>query len=348
MRIVNTLYQLEKYYHLIVCTQDVPEQAKWKHIPYPDTKTGKQRIQYLADIIKQNNVDLILGATESNIKILVSLKYVTGLPIAVDIHGLAAKEAVLYGQKSSFQAWLEELRTKLLLTRFNLVFVVSNKLGGYFRNFTSNAVTMYGGINESEFSSEVHPEDAQKIFSVGYMGNTRAYQGVDELLDAVTALKHQQKNFRLRLVMSGSSDIAERLKKQGLDEITDMIHDVSHEEAIRFIRQSSILVIPRPKIDVTEYAFPSKLPECLAIGIPVVTTDVGPVSEFHDSASFMKVIPSENMVENLTAAITQLMDTSLEDRLAMGQRARDYVKQYLTWDILGLEMKAAIDKLLHV
>lgn len=348
LRIVNILYQLEKYYHLIVCTQDVPDGAGWHHISYPDTKKGWQRIQYLAEMIKQNKADLILGATESNIKILVFLKYITGLPIALDVHGLAAKEAALDGQKSSLQTWFKELVTKIFLTKFGLIFVVSNKLGAYFCKYNSNIVTIYGGINESEFSTQIDSKDSEKIFSIGYMGNTRVYQGVDELLGAATLLKKQQKKFRLHLVMSGSSDIAERLKKIGLDEITDMIQDVSHDEAVSFIRRSSVLAIPRPKMDVTEYAFPSKLPECLAIGVPVITTDVGPVSEFDGSTRFMRVIPAEKIAENLAAAVSQLMDTSLEDRLAMGQRARNYVKRYLTWNVLGLEMKTAIDKLLNV
>jgi glycosyltransferase involved in cell wall biosynthesis len=340
LRTLHLLSELKKSHDVTLCVLDAEE----PFVPYP-TGSLWSRVKMICRLVKERNIDVIFFHTDNGMRVPVLVKWLTGVPLAIDLHGLAAEEALFFGQYGRFRKAWEDFQVKFFLRFYDRIFVVSEKLKQYYQQVNSAITVLHGGVALDEIPSS--PVTSPEVFTIGYMGNARAYQGLSFLFDAAQRIK--EKNlfpFRLNLVISRDGDLVrEDLRRRGLFECADIHADVEHLEAQRLITDSTVLVIPRPSLAMTEYAFPSKLPEYLVTGIPVVLTDVGPVEELFHGAPLASVIPSTSIAEGLEQALEEVFRMSEADRRAMGQRAVAFVKTRLSWEFIGLEMNEAIEKL---
>lgn len=180
------------------------------------------------------------------------------------------------------------------------------------------------------------------------MGNSKSYQGLDYLLDAVKIIRSKRAiSVKLNLILSGKEHLLiNKLEQLKLREDTEFHSNVKHELVQDFIMQSDLLVIPRPSLPMTEYAFPSKLPEYLASGIPTITTDTGPVNELFDQSDFLFIIQKNNITNEIVKKIIEFSSMSEDRRIEMGQKARIFVEGNLDWEVLGDKINDSIKKII--
>ena len=200
---------------------------------------------------------------------------------------------------------------------------------------------MRGGVDMSEVV-DASSNRATGKFIIGYMGNARAYQGLPYLIEAAALARKEGVSLSLNLILSGDiSAIHDLLEEKELLGVTTLHHDVSHAEAYRLIANSSALVIPRAEDAVTRYAFPGKLAEYLATGIPTIATQIGPIDEMKEEfARVALLVPATNIARTIADAIKRLNSMSSEERRALGRRAREYAQQKFTWEARGKIMNA--------
>lgn len=345
LRIYHFLEQLRKSHELYVCCQDVPSEYESVFVPYP-TGSYFKKLLFLFRLIKEKKINLIFSATETGIKWPVVLKILTGLPIVLDIHSLAVEEWCLAGKVPAYRKFIWDQQIKFFLRFYNRAFACSQSLKRYYGRFGRKKIEIvYGGVDLKEFPVVQPIPHAE--FVIGYMGNAHAYQGLDYLFEAASILRKRRVfDFRLMLILSNDREIIEkRLQELDLLSITDIYFRVPHVEVNSKIAQADVLIIPRPSIPVTEYAYPSKLPEYLLTQVPVIITDVGPVRELLSGRNVSVIIPSSDIARNLADELIKLKGMSSEERKLLGQRARAFVEAELTWDILGLKINAVIEKL---
>src|SRR5215469_2481934 len=122
-------------------------------------------------------------------------------------------------------------------------------------------------------------------FYVGYFGSlTFDRDSVDLLIKAYAKISHSRTD--MFLVLGGFC--TEKQKKQ----ITDLIEELNikpkvrvldhltREEVTKYITNADILVMVRSKNLESEASYPSKLTEFLATGRPVVSVNVGEISDY--------------------------------------------------------------------
>ncbi len=344
IRILNFIKQLQKAHEVVVSSPAIDQGFSDKYRAYPSGSVWS-KISYFKKIITSEKIEIVLTATDIDIGLPVWLKFFAGVKIGMDLHGLYAAEMYFQGHMGCLKSRLLQLKINFLIRFYDLVFVVSPKLIEYYGPRLKKGVVIYGGVTEKEFYNG--PHNNPPIFTIGYTGNAKPYQGIDYLLN--TAAEIKRKNifpFRLNMIMSsGRGEIEDTLSRLELTDVADLHFKASHEEVPALIASSNVLVIARPSVDMTEYAYPSKLPEYLATGIPVITTKVGPVEELFKDEDCIIVIPPVEVEKNLEQSLLELYQLSQEDRRAIGQRAIAFVRSRLTWDILGQTINQSLEQL---
>ncbi len=342
IRILNFVRQISREHQLFVSASEVDDGLAIRFVPNQG-KRGPALFKELRSLIRREGIEVVLTTTDINIVLPIFLKIFTRVKIAIDLHGLYAQELFDQGHAGRVKSALISLRTKICLRMYNLIFIVSPKLKSYYQGVKKPMKVIYGGVDENSF----HAADASlvpSIFTIGYTGNAKPYQGVDHILAAASRIK---KNglfpFRLNLIMSsGRNELESKLKELDLDEVTDFHSKVPHDEVNALISRSSVLIIPRPSLPMTEYAYPSKLPEYLATGVPVIITDVGPVTELLGGRNCCIIVSASDISNGIEKALIRFHALSAAERKTLGDNAVGLVKSRLTWDILGREINGSL------
>jgi glycosyltransferase involved in cell wall biosynthesis len=340
LHIERLLRELQAHHHMIICTQSVSESLLNTFVPYP-TARGLGKLFALVAIMRKYRPDYILTAGQTALLAPVILKYVCGVKIAVELHGAEAETFYSTGRIKRVRYWYMLCKVWLLLHFYDVVFASSKRFAKRYAPMSDTWITVYGGVDIDAVPQVSHYETSKLV--VGYMGNTRTYQGLPYLIDAVHALRTEGMNVRLHLILSGDdTDVREQLAQRGLLEVTTLKHDISQAEAHREILHASVLVIPRPNVVAAEYGFPSKLPEYLATGLPVILTDVGPVEELRPEIDrCCIVIDTDDIVHNLVDALRRVSRMRPEEMRERGELARAYARTF-SWDAIARIVSDAI------
>jgi len=344
IRIYNFLYQISKDHDLTVCADNMNDivGVDFKLFPRGSKVRG---FLYFIKLIKDKKIDVVFITSELLLPLVVVLKLLTNVKIAIDLHGLYFEEWYYHKRISFFSKIIKEIKTRFFLLFFDLIFVVSGKLKKYYRYNNKNIKVIYGGVDLKIFPiSQI--KNSEKII-IGYMGNPRSYQGLDNLLWVAQQIKTKKIfDFKLNLIISGNQeDFYKMLDFYGLRDDSLINFNVKHDLVGGIMSKSDVLVIPRPSLKMTEYAFPSKLTEYLATGIVTIVTNVGPVDELFVDNDHCLVVDHLNIRESLRDALIKANSIGEKRRMEIGQRGRDFVGDNLTWDVLGKKINDSFSKL---
>ena len=92
----------------------------------------------------------------------------------------------------------------------------------------------------------------------------------------------------------------------------------------------------------TDYFFPSKLLELLATGLPVLTTRVGGVLEQFEGEVY--VLEEETSVA-LATKLREIIEQTMESRLAIGRAAKARAIKSLSWKAQGLKIAKFLENI---
>ena len=336
LRIVNFIKQIRRENDVVVCADSFDDNDEIVFLKYPSELGTIKKLFYFINFIKKNKIDLVFTVTEIGIRLPVLIRVFTCVKILIDLHGLYYEELFYAKKISKAKKIIKEYEVKLLLPFYDKIFVVSEKLKKYYQKNEKKIVVISGGANINKFKNNTIVKKSN-IVTIGYMGNTRLYQGLNLLLKALENIKKENKfDFKLNLVLSGEIDyVFKKLKKINIFEDSIINCNVSHEEVYDIILVSDVLIIPRPKIKMTEYAFPSKFPEYLLTGVPVIVTDVGPIKNVVRGQKICFIVDTDDIVKNIEKALLKFKGLSVDERERMGKRAREFVENNLTWNKMG-------------
>jgi len=299
----------EKDIELSYCSWDERADIPAKHFML--TNNHFDDIKKIVRYAKENNIDIIIGHTMSAGYYLGPLKFLTRAKIVLEMHGFIEEEAYLYGGIGNAR----RLATKFLYGLFypfcDLITTCSDTATEILSAYNKNTFSIFCGVDPEIFNPKIQPshhirKDGRII--IGYIGNARIWQGTDFLIDTYKELK--QKDSRFRLVMALSE------KKARRDDTVEYVGPLLHEEIPAFIAECDILVIPRPQNTVNRISFPSKLPEYMAMGKPVIASKTSDAHKFiTDGADGLLYEPEDK--KGLENAILKLSDGALREKIGI-------------------------------
>ena len=171
--------------------------------------------------------------------------------------------------------------------------------------------------------------------AVCYVGDLSRIRGLVELVDAMA-------NVSAELELAGSFDSS--LKRQDLEQSPGWprvrFHGrIGRSEIVALLQRCRVGVVPLHAVPNYVVAWPVKLFEYMAAGLPVVATDVPPWNGIIRRFDCGICVPVSDS-RALATAITRLLDHADEAR-EMGERGRRAVAEHYSWssqeaNLLGL------------
>ncbi len=197
---------------------------------------------------------------------------------------------------------------------------------------------------DAELLKSLHLE---RTFIAGYVGTHGMAHALDTLLDAAALLKARG-NHTARILLLGSgaqkATLKERAATDGLDNVV-FIDTVPKHEVARYWSLLDASIIHLKKTPLFTTVIPSKLFECMAMGIPVIHGVAGESAEIVRRTGCGLEVEPQNAVAIADAIETLQNDPAQRALLAAAGTAgaREYERSKLAERMLSLLRQTAED-----
>lgn len=221
-----------------------------------------------------------------------------------------------------FEYW----KHKWLLPRLDGVIAITSKVLSDF-NCANNGLVVEGGVavtsDEIIFSSTAK---LSPIFTMVFAGRLSEDNGIELMLQAMQRLP----GAGFRMVIAGGGPLSDRVKVAAEnDHRITYLGVISHGEVTKLYQSAQLLMCIRltKQLD-TGYFFPSKLIECLATGVPVLTTRINGGN--FDPAEYAYVVDKEDGC-GVAEKILEIVQNDSAQNFAKGEKARLFISGNMTW-----------------
>lgn len=163
----------------------------------------------------------------------------------------------------------------------------------------------------------------------GFVGSFYRYEGLRFLLEAFPDLRRALPQTRLLLVGSGEEEATLRAMAADAGDAVIFAGQVPHEQVREFYSVMDVFVCPRRRMRLTELVTPLKPLEAMAMGRPVLASDVGGLAELIRQDVTGLMFRAESAASLLTEAVRLGADAGL--RSCLGQGARKHAERERSW-----------------
>ena len=183
-------------------------------------------------------------------------------------------------------------------------------------------------------------------YVLGYIGSLFAWEGLEVLLRALAQIRAQRNEFGLLVVGSGpeESELRKVASKLGVAEHVVFTGRIPHEAALQAYDAIDLLVYPRLPMRLTELVTPLKPLEAMALGKPLIASDVGGHRELvrHRDTGVLFAAGDDAA---LAAAIVEVADDE-KLRNLMIQNGLEFVREERSWSGMVRGYEPVYDALL--
>ncbi len=220
---------------------------------------------------------------------------------------------------------------KRLFRSADLVVAVSESLRRYvaeIRGTDEGTVVVPNGFDPAAFASPapLRRTTPQRLI---FLGHPKPWHGADELPRLVADLRRRGWDVELLVIGGGpgADAMADRVREFGVQDHVEITGALRSDHAVRRLQDGTVAIAPYPR-DPFFYFCPLKVIECMAAGLPVVTTAQGDLPALVGDAGIL-VPPSD------PRALAQAVEVLLRNerlRRGLGARGRERALSRFTWD----------------
>jgi glycosyltransferase involved in cell wall biosynthesis len=178
---------------------------------------------------------------------------------------------------------------------------------------------IFGGAEASNRAPSCSPP---LVLSVGRLVPKK---GHEDLIRACAALRRAGIKFQCVIIGSGPlrDDLASAIASRRLEGLVSLRGAMTHAELIEFYRRAELFVLaPRIAEDGDRDGIPNVIAEAMAMGVPVIATDISGIPELVRHGETGLLVPSRDPVAMARAMRQLLLDRALASRLADAARRR--------------------------
>ncbi|MDT8383051.1 MAG: glycosyltransferase, exosortase A system-associated [Gammaproteobacteria bacterium] len=167
---------------------------------------------------------------------------------------------------------------------------------------------------------------------IGFIGSFYAYEGIPQLIEAISLLSRDRDDIVLLLVGGGPQDayVRQLIKDKQLEDKVILPGRIPHEIVQQYYSLVDIFAYPRLPMRLTHLVTPLKPLEAMAQKRLVVASDVGGHKELIEDGKTGVLFEAGNP-NALADAITKLID-SRDSWEAMHDAGRDFVENVRNWE----------------
>lgn len=166
---------------------------------------------------------------------------------------------------------------------------------------------------------------------IGYIGTFQPYEGLDLLVRALPKILHQLPNTQLMITGAGGvqSELERLTAELGLGQQITFTGRVPHEDVLDLYAASDLLAYPRISTRTTRITTPLKPVEAMAMGKPVVVSDLPAMRELVKPDETGLVFRAGDFDDLARVAGGLLADPERCEKI--GQQAREEVMETRQW-----------------
>ncbi len=170
----------------------------------------------------------------------------------------------------------------------------------------------------------------QKATTIIYTGHISKERGVDKLIEAFGKIREAYPD--AVLLLSGQVDKNIDIRQEGI-----FYRELpKRKDVVLAINAGDVAVVSQPENETSKYAFPYKLMEYMACGVPVVATAVGDVRQL--LSDYPNMLAQPGNAEDLANKI-------IETLKARKKANYDRIVAQFTWEKLARKLNAELVKL---
>src|SRR3989344_882487 len=181
----------------------------------------------------------------------------------------------------------------------------------YFRNLVANwninkdnVITIYNGINFAEINDARIVFESKTIISAGRLVPWKGFDTLIEIMNDLSGWK---------LFIAGNGPDREKLEKiissQNLGERVFLLGDMARKDLMKKIQECRLFVL-----NTSFESFSFLIVEAMFAGTPVISTNIGNISEIVDNGENGLLVQPNNKAEILEA-IQKLSDTNVRSKM---------------------------------
>jgi glycosyltransferase involved in cell wall biosynthesis len=246
--------------------------------------------------------------------------------------------------------WDRELCVKCGVPKADGIIAISSYLEEYYKKKNNKVVRIPAIIDVEGFAKGI-PRSVVKndCFHLTYLGSLVWRDGPLLMLKAVESVLQQGEKMFLNIVGTDgqSGDALEAYKyvenRTSLKKHVKFWGRVSDEQVLERLSASDALLFTRLPSRAAKAAFPTRLPEYLATGTPVISSDVSDIANYLDRDKDIVLVKS-GQLDSLTNGILKLI--WLPDRgKRIGISGREKCKEYFDYFSRSQEILNFIERL---
>ena len=258
-----------------------------------------------------------------------------GIPSVFEMRGLwhlsrAVKEPIFEG--TEHYQYLEKMEIEAAMLCDHVVTL----------NHSLKSWLISKGVDESKISvvpNSVHlrNEDTlqnktKDVYTFGFAGSITAYEGLDDLVEAIRLLKNKGVPIQLRVAGSGSyfSTLKKLVTDYKLEKQIKLLGRIPNSAIEEFYKTVDAIVIPRKDYKVTRLVTPLKLVEAMNYGKPVVCSDLSALKEVI-SDGVDGILFQSGSVEDLVLKLQDLINRP-DKGLSLARAAHEKIANDFNWE----------------
>lgn len=221
-----------------------------------------------------------------------------------------------YAENVNLGRKLRDARRVVTVSDFNLA-----HLQDRFGPDAARVVRLYNGLDLRQFAFQPRPARAADIVAVGRLIEKK---GFNILIEAVRLLRAEGTPVQCRIIGNGddAAHLAAQIRSDGLEDLVELAGPRPQSEVVAMMREAAVLACPCVTgRDGNRDGLPTVLLEAMALGTPVISTDVTGIPELVRDGETGICVP-EGDPQALAMGLARLLDDpQLGQRLAVAARA---------------------------
>jgi glycosyltransferase involved in cell wall biosynthesis len=250
----------------------------------PDPRRGWNRYAFkkACEIIESRKINHIITTSPPHSTQLIGLKLKRKYPAIKWIADLRDPWTDIYYYKEFYPTWLSNFidssYEKSVLQSADRIITVGKSLKELFcskiQSPESKFEVITNGFDEEDFTGLVSSKPG--IFTISYIGTLSDSYPLTGFLNALKVFGGNGRNFRLKFVGTVSPKQKETILSSSAGSKTEFVKYASHSTAIRYMLDSSALLLIIPDHRSSRSIITGKLFEYIASGSPIIC--IGPAS----------------------------------------------------------------------
>ncbi len=265
-----------------------------------------------------------------------------GIKIIYEVRGVwedsAVAENKIEENSSKYQRRKKgEERTMALADK---IVVLSNPLAKEIeeRGFEKEKISIVGNaVDCSDFQPQRHSNRIEVLyhlkgkFVIGYVGTLRKMEGLQNIIRLIPQLKKQNIPVSFFIVGYGEykKELLNLVDELGLNDDVIFAGAIPPEMIDKYYSVMDILVFPRLRLRVTELVSPLKPLEAMAMGKPILASNVGGLTDYCIDQENALLFNPDDPAESLQKLTEMVENKELRTRLS--ESARKWVQTNRDW-----------------